>query len=166
MTEPDWSKVTCDVHRNEPQLSGIPNEWVTYPDRGGPYGYPFRQCSYCGSMHPEDFFNALKNGARPDMADWKYGWPHKFYVNGIVNPLAGQVVEVGSRSGSNGEREPIMGEAPAFTVAKFYNVHLRDIHDEAALAALIELVNSSNAYSRFGTDEKGLWFSGRNPVGV
>ena len=85
---------------------------------GHPYGFPFRTCGYCGSIYPEDLFNALSRPRRlgpcaarvePDDlpgrrfirhtcrvslggADWKYGWPHKFYVEGIENPLAGRPV--------------------------------------------------------------------------
>lgn len=50
----------------------------------------FRTCSYCGSIHPEDLLEALRAGATLSGADWKYGWPHKFYVGGIPNTNAGQ----------------------------------------------------------------------------
>lgn len=50
----------------------------------------FRTCSYCGSIHPEDLIEAIKAGATLGGADWKYGWPHKFYVDKIPNPNAGQ----------------------------------------------------------------------------
>jgi hypothetical protein len=69
-------------------------EWSWRPARGGdrdsPYDYPFRTCSYCGSMHPEDLLNAVRAGATLGGADWKYGWPHKFYVE-LPNPAAGQL---------------------------------------------------------------------------
>jgi hypothetical protein len=63
-----------------------------------PSASPFRTCGYCGSMHPEDLYHALRNGASLHGSDWKYGWPHKFYVENIPNPLAGKHVQVGSRS--------------------------------------------------------------------
>lgn len=44
---------------------------------------PFRTCSFCGSMHPEDLVTAIRGGAVLNGADWKYGWPHKFYVSRI-----------------------------------------------------------------------------------
>lgn len=50
----------------------------------------FRTCSYCGSIHPEDLVEALKAGATLGGSDWKYGWPHKFYVEKIPNPNVGQ----------------------------------------------------------------------------
>lgn len=40
----------------------------------------YRTCYYCGSIHPEDLLRLLKAGAKLRGADWKYGWPHKFYV--------------------------------------------------------------------------------------
>lgn len=69
---------------------------------GIPYRETFRTCSYCGSIHPEDLYRHLAGepGAELHGADWKYGWPHKFYVQGIPNPAAGQLVPSGFRSWS------------------------------------------------------------------
>lgn len=50
-----------------------------------------RSCGYCGSMHPADLAVALKSGATAHWADFKYGWPHKIYVEGIPNPHAGML---------------------------------------------------------------------------
>jgi hypothetical protein len=58
----------------------------------------FRTCSYCGSIHPEDLLEALRAGATLSQADWKYGWPHKFYVDGIPNTNEGQMREFTSVS--------------------------------------------------------------------
>ncbi len=52
----------------------------------------FRSCSYCGSIHPEDLVSALAAGATMHGSDWKYGYPHKFYVDGIPNLNAGNLV--------------------------------------------------------------------------
>lgn len=43
----------------------------------------YRTCDFCGSIHPEEFLEMLANGARLEVADWKYGWPHKVYVSGL-----------------------------------------------------------------------------------
>lgn len=42
---------------------------------------PWRSCSYCGSIHPQDLLG-LDPGTvnRAEWADWKYGYPHKMYV--------------------------------------------------------------------------------------
>lgn len=70
-----------------------------------PHGYPFRTCSYCGSIHPEDLAKYLEAGvAKLGGSDWKYGWPHKFYVEGIPNPKAGQMVKVSEMSCSDRSR--------------------------------------------------------------
>jgi len=43
-----------------------------------------QRCSWCGSMHPHDLAEALRAGtAKGHWADFKYGWPHKFYVDGV-----------------------------------------------------------------------------------
>lgn len=42
-----------------------------------------RFCSYCGSVHPADLAAAIQTaGATLSPSDQKYGWPHKFYVEG------------------------------------------------------------------------------------
>jgi hypothetical protein len=56
------------------------------------YVESYRTCGYCGSMHPEDLVRMLAQGATLGGSDWKYGWPHKFYVMGIPNPKAGVLV--------------------------------------------------------------------------
>src|SRR6267154_1870567 len=92
---------------------------------GGPYKETFRTCYFCGSIHPEDLLKALQAGAIPRGSDWKYGWPHKFYIEGIPNPIAGQPAEVSSTY-KDGVRTPTMGPAPAAVFAKWYNEHLQD----------------------------------------
>lgn len=126
----------------------------------------FRSCSYCGSMHPEDLVAALNAGARLGGSDWKYGWPHKFYVDDIPNPYAGRLV---SRVSSSGPGEPkaddrarmeryvkpggkviwtqeesrwkakVMEPDGPTTNGKWYNEHLKDLNDEAfaELSALL-----------------------------
>ena len=38
-------------------------------------------CSYCGSLTVSDFLDALEiKGTKYSGSDWKYGFPHKFYV--------------------------------------------------------------------------------------
>ncbi len=42
---------------------------------------PDEKCSYCGSMSVVDAIAALaRPGTRYSGSDWKYGWPHKFYI--------------------------------------------------------------------------------------
>lgn len=50
-----------------------------------------RGCSWCGSMHPADLAAAIRAGATGSWADFKYGWPHKWYVDGVPNPHAGML---------------------------------------------------------------------------
>ena len=42
-------------------------------------------CSYCGSLHPEDALKLLQKGVKASGSDWKYGWPHKFYIQAEEN---------------------------------------------------------------------------------
>lgn len=89
-------------------------------------------------------------------ADWKYGWPHKFYVEGISNPAAGLAACTGSESGpvyeddgvtikrdEHGEviryLKPHISPAPATMHAKWYNAHFADLEGATFdfMAALI-----------------------------
>lgn len=123
------------------------------PDRE-PAGAPFRTCGYCGSIHPADLLDAFtRHPLRLELADMKYGWPHKVYVEGIPNPVAGRQVEVGSQHHTGGYPQnaeqlvaegsarwetvagrrtlvvPRMAPAAATTWAKFYTEHLTDAAD-------------------------------------
>lgn len=46
------------------------------------HGRSYRTCSYCGCIHPEDLIAYVKGGGTLGGSDWKYGWPHKFYLHG------------------------------------------------------------------------------------
>lgn len=54
--------------------------WEWRAPRGAQH---YRTCSFCGSIHPEDL--AAEPAWRASWADRKYGWPHKFYAEGIAN---------------------------------------------------------------------------------
>lgn len=104
------------------------------------HGIPWRTCSWCGSIHPED----LLSRGEPDMmksvsvggrhlvdvpnVEWahmKYGWPHKLYVDWGTG-----------------------------LHAKFYSRHLADA------PALIAPFNERFGYLgvRFGVDDRGLFY--------
>lgn len=40
----------------------------------------YRTCSYCGSIHPADLITEIQSGNAMGGSDWKYGYPHKFYL--------------------------------------------------------------------------------------
>ena len=62
-----------------------------YPGNRGMYSArPFWSCGYCGSMHPTELVEVLAAGASGSWADFKYGWPHKWYVENAPNPYAGR----------------------------------------------------------------------------
>lgn len=84
------------------------------PFRYGPWtwseprdGEHFRRCSFCGSVSPDDL--AAEPAWRPEWADRKYGWPHKFYVD-IPNRQPDAVFVVGSTWGATAK--PSHGEVP------------------------------------------------------
>jgi hypothetical protein len=133
----------------------------------GPYAEPFRTCSFCGSMHPEDLLNWMQRGAQVHGSDWKYGWPHKFYVDNIPNPIAGREVQKGSHpvpdldpeSGGRWVQEPTLGPAPEHTHGKWYNDHLLDAgYDDEAWNSLVEALAARTGIHFFRDAEKGLMY--------
>lgn len=117
-----------------------------------------QSCEYCGSMHPADVAAAIRAGAKGTWADFKYGWPHKAYFDGIPNPHAGlpesrcsashpkqQEIDAGEwirlPTGRFDERtgEPTFSwyqaptPAPDTTYGKFYSTHLKDASPEDRL---------------------------------
>lgn len=84
-------------------------------------------CSYCGSITPEDFLRfCAMPGMRYSGSDWKYGFPHKFYLTVPCEPYertvnsthqGGKVLEV--------KRAVVMTR-----YAKFYTLHFADATDE------------------------------------
>lgn len=72
-------------------------------------------------------------------SDWKYGWPHKFYLE-TINPEADKLVQVGSSSKMvDGVRveTPIMGHHTMIN-HKFYNEHLK-LHSKEEVAEFSDL---------------------------
>jgi hypothetical protein len=82
------------VHGTQSPVSGYPAIWrPPFADRGE----TFRTCFYCGSIHPEDLLKALDAGGKLGGSDWKYGWPHKFYVD-VPNPEPDRLFEMGGET--------------------------------------------------------------------
>jgi len=121
-----------------------------------PNGEPFRTCSYCGSIHPEDLLTALNTGATLEMADMKYGWPHKFYVE-IPNKHADEQCEVGMKY-EDGKEIPIRGKQGNFT-AKWYSEHLLDEgYDSNTINTLLTMLsNYSPIRWKRGEDGRLKW---------
>lgn len=88
---------------------------------------PYLHCGYCGSLTIAAALDLLETpGVKWSMADWKYGGPHKFYLDAPHAPFE---AKMGSRSslGADGQRidEPIIGIHNAWHL-KFYTEHLAE----------------------------------------
>ena len=160
------------------------------------WGETWRTCRYCGSIHPDDLLAAIRvQGIAPaltdddyarwalgdhsqplrpgpglyiDEADWKYGYPHKLYIDGLPSAMAGQQVETGAQmwTDETGVRrsDPIFSTQQATTGAKFYARHLHHASDFEALAAALHEAIPNVTWTR---DESGIirW-NGRPGPGV
>jgi hypothetical protein len=95
----------------------------------------WRTCSYCGSIHPEDLLGVLERGARMHGCDWKYGHPHKHYLD-IPNPEPKRLFIA-----TVGPGDKVIRGTRSHLFGKWYNEHLRELDDEAfaAVAAALQL---------------------------
>lgn len=115
---------------------------------GGRNGMPhpvIPQCTYCGSISPGDFVGACRAGYRMEVADWKYGWPHKVYVD-WPNPNPNEK-RITSRTYGGPDADPETGIVPGSERwgtyptlhLKFYTEHLAGwdgLEDAADVIAL------------------------------
>lgn len=159
----EWpKKPTCHDSDYQAKRFGSQSWEYRRPDSRNPDGEPFRRCSYCGSIHPEDLLNALSAGAQLGGSDWKYGWPHKFYVTNIPNENRDRQAEIGSTSYWDEKKgksvtEPMYGTEGDFH-AKWYNQHLQDagFDDEAREAFLKRLTDASGI--EWGVTDGKAWY--------
>lgn len=158
-----WPKrPTC--HDGDYQAKRFRKQWAweyRASDKRNPDGEPFRRCNYCGSIHPEDLLSALSTDAQLGGSDWKYGWPHKFYVE-IPNENRDRQAEIGGKSYFDEEKgesvyEPTYGAEGDFH-AKWYNVHLQDQgYDDEALEALLRRLTETSGIE-WGVTEGKVWY--------
>jgi len=111
-----------------------------YGDREG-----FKCCGYCGSMDPVELAELIEAGkATMSGSDWKYGYPHKFYVD-VKNPHPEKQVIICSRSlWENGERkeEVEYGTQGQWLYLKFYSNHLA-LLDNNTFARVAPIINKA-----------------------
>jgi len=117
------------------------------------------RCSYCGSLSVADAIKAIETrGTRYSGSDWKYGWPHKFYLDVPCEPFEAQI---GSRSywdEEKGERveEVFMGTRTC-EYRKFYSTHLNNCTDEE-FQKFNELSKRFFGITWGFNEEKGLFY--------
>jgi hypothetical protein len=172
-----WSdKIAC--HSGEPRFpDSTEDTWRPPEDTVDNAGYPritqWRTCSYCGSIHPGDLFaltqrlkfldhttiesilskDVASARAYPSMelADMKYGQPHKIYVNTreVLHP------EKDFRYGTDRDGTLLMRKGYSPWI-KFYITHLHDegIDDEAFSMLTGELLRCTGV--NLTRDEGGI----------
>lgn len=86
----------------------------------------YETCSYCGSLRPETFIEMIqKPGVHWSGSDWKYGWPHKFYIDIPCEPYWSYV---GGQYGP-GDYKRIDYGWRSVRHHKFYSEHIIDRPD-------------------------------------
>jgi hypothetical protein len=86
-------------------------------------------CSYCGSMTPAEALRLMgTDGTKYSGSDWKYGWPHKFYISNDAAPAA----------------------------RKFYTTHLSDCTDEELVK--FSRMSDQYFGITWGRDQRGVFY--------
>lgn len=67
--------ISC--HTSQWLLELIPEFKAEWKSRDGS---PYQHCSYCGSIHFDNVRQIISEGGQLSGSDWKYNYPHKFYV--------------------------------------------------------------------------------------
>ena len=100
----------------------------------------WRTCSYCDSMHPEDMIKLFAENKVASLSgsDWKYRYPHKFYIE-VDNPEADREVITGVQTHGGKVLKTFYVSIPTLS-GKFYNDHLADEMDEEARDAVCKLI--------------------------
>jgi len=129
-------------------------------------GYKVREdglkhCEYCGSLDPEELADLIKEGkATMSGSDWKYGWPHKFYVD-IQNPTPDKQVAIGFSTTENGQKEIKFGPEGHLLHAKFYSLHLALV-DGQTFDRIAPIISEACGITWF-RDEKGIAYKAPYP---
>lgn len=129
--------------------------WAVREDRAdkkGPPYPPFPLCSYCGSMTPDDFLDQIRKGAKVGGSDWKYGYPHKFYVD-IPNPNPDEKRIVGW---GPGEDDVTWSTYPTLHL-KFYTEHLEGWEPLKDEKVQDEIYRATGISFKFGDDGRVVY---------
>lgn len=181
-----------NAHSGE-SFAGSRTCWKVGPDDNGGQPLRFPRCTWCGSMSPQLFIELLESGkAKADVADWKYGYPHKVYVT-TPNPDPEELRECSStsegskmiydREGRVTHREKTQEQAPErfpewsdrcgwhekspypTLHLKFYTAHLLDLHaDDLARHAELIAQHTGILFEREGERLKYRCSSHRRTV--
>jgi NAD-dependent dihydropyrimidine dehydrogenase PreA subunit len=121
----------------------------------------FKHCGYCGSMCPEELAKLIEEGkAIMGGSDWKYGYPHKFYVD-VKNPEPEKLFEISYRASydkdGNYHKEDVQYAKREYLHMKFYTNHLQLIDDET-FKKVAPIISKACGIT-FDRDEKGLKYS-------
>jgi hypothetical protein len=119
------------AHLNDPWSARFaPHTFAVRPSTPTDPRDPYAHCSYCGSITVADMLTLMQTtGTKWSASDWKYGWPHKFYLDAPCEPFQ-RVVSMQTElvSGERVER-PVYSTASVHHL-KFYSVHLIDATDD------------------------------------
>lgn len=125
-----WPTSPSKTHPTDPN-SPFTYDTVERKYRAPREGESHRTCDYCGSIHPEDLHKGLMELEwRLGGSDWKYGWPHKFYVYGPKNEMIG----------------------------KFYNEHLKEVEDAETLKVFTHVLHAHTGI-HFKVNDGSLQYS-------
>lgn len=89
---------------------------------------PWPMCSYCGSITPTDMIALMQtDGTRYSGSDWKYGFPHKFYIEAAIEPIEHYCI---GATYQDGQMSDPLYDTKKHQHLKFYTEHMQDATSE------------------------------------
>lgn len=144
---PYYLEATRELRHAVSNLQGYTRDNTDGDTRFGPARWwwdpddPYYTCSHCGSVHPAALTELLTTpGVHYSGSDWKYGYPHKFYLDLPDNALW------------KGSPKKAM---------KFYTRHLTDLTDDE-LDPIAELILRFFGIGFYREGEKTVWRAAPN----
>lgn len=113
-------------------------EWRIRQEHQGTSGV--ETCSWCGSVNPAALVAAIQAGCHIHLADQKYGWPHKWYIDKLPCrehyraeggfPVPAEVIEKDASGQATYYVHKTYVRRHNTMHAKFYTRHIIDATDE------------------------------------
>jgi len=138
-----------------------------------------KRCWYCGSLEPVEMLSLFQAGrvVRYSGSDWKYGYPHKFYLDIDSGKPAVTYYVINDERVTKEEYDKAMADSnyrcrpgggrsmgsghergTGLIYAKFYTEHLKDVEDKELFTRVTQMIYEKFRIN-FGIQDGKLMYS-------